>query len=153
MFVQPSGTCPGEKTFYVRGNHVDGPNTTLTFVVRGPGAEEVRRALADRGYLAQSLIHAISPAEEGYRERADGTVLVAASRAHSKLKVFGPFNDESDARRWISVHDSVRLKKGDEDHKCTVYTPIEPDFCFRVVMVEGTPTVLDFPPNFFSTPL
>ncbi|MVW70031.1 hypothetical protein [Bordetella sp. 15P40C-2] len=146
-FAEPSKEWPDELTFFIRGHHPQKARDALTFVVRAACALDARTALEARGYCCDHLTPVTAPREEGFRVRQDGTVLLAASGRHATLRLYGPFNDEVDAMRWATIHGSA--SRDDE----TVYMPIDPDFCFRVARVDGVPVILEFPPDFFSTPL
>jgi hypothetical protein len=145
--AQPSKEEPDELTFFIRGHHPQHPRDALTFLMRAACARDAKIALEARGYCCDLLTHVSAPLEEGFRVRLDGTVLLAASHQHTMLRLYGPFNDEADAMRWAAVKEHDLREYG------VVYMPVEPDYCFRVTRANGVPAILEFPSQFFASPL
>jgi hypothetical protein len=139
---------PDELTFYIEGHHVDSPNTALTFLVRTFSTQDAHEGLASRGYVSTAILQATPPTETGFRIRRDGTVLVMVYQSTSDLQdIYGPFNDESDANRWIHIKTSHEYDSG------LLYCPSEPAYCFRIARINNIATILELPADFFSSPL
>jgi len=138
----------GEQTFYIQGHHIETPLEPTTFVVRALTADNARVALSTKGFVSTIVTRVTPPVEPGFKNRPDGTVLVSAFRSQHPLQVYGPFNDEADAKRWMGAKDYDGLNRDP-----VVYTVIEPHHCFRVTISNGSAAILDFPPGFFDKPL
>lgn len=139
---------PPESTFYVKAAHQCEQITEATIIAKGPDQASVMSALADRGYTIDCIMKVTPPLEAHFRSRMDGTVLVVVCDQTRLISAYGPFNDEAEAHLWTSI---ARVKSffGQDDLCAT----IEPDLAFRIEIVNGKPTVIDFPPGFFDVPL
>ncbi len=137
-----------EKTFYIHRYAIDGQHADSTMLVRAPATEHVITALANRGYTINLMIEAVSPSERGFRYLPDGTILVGASVGTGPMQVFGPFDDASDARIWIKLKELSCISEIKVN-----YTIVEPDLYFRIELVNGIATVIEFPPGVLDQPL
>ncbi|HHG6361664.1 TPA: hypothetical protein ACPXG7_002058 [Streptococcus pneumoniae] len=111
-------------------------------MIQCPTAEDAREALVARGLNVHILIQAEIPVEAAFSYRPDGTILVGASKQKKRLRVIGPFNDETDARRWIA-----------KQLQDLSYTVIEPDECLHYERIKGVLVEITFPDDLFSGPL
>ena len=147
IIMPPADDEQDELTFFIEGHHSDSPNHPLTFLVRALSAEEAREGLASRGYICKAITQATSPTDTGFQIRLDGTVLVTIYHKTSLIGIYGPFNDEADAQRWIL------LRTDPTQHAGLRYLIREPIHCFRIGKVNNVATILTLPDNFFTSPL
>lgn len=125
--------------FYARCSHESSFQSVRRIILQCDSLQDATAALYSRDLVIHVLIQAQRPAEDGFRYRPDGTILVGASAKAQRLEVYGPFNDESDAKRWIALQPKGRS-----------YTLIEPDECLHYARVNGVLTEITLPPSLFS---